>query len=343
MNHKIMLNSNLLRNDRWEWLPTKFGKPTEISNDLTNRLREVISPYVTRFYQNRVTRSLFTNSRKKQIAFIISQICLIFCIFILLVNIPPILQQISTAEDIFVLGTKIVGLVLYIVVLGFLFFMLIIMWHSIYTKYKEDHPNIEKYLLSYEDCEKLKNKFDIKIWIESDEEAKLSRLEELIDFDKSTLIICNSLRLGNSLAEKYQIPFLNAMTSREQLNLFSRVTENKVVIASKDVTLSVKDYQVIIDINDLLASRPQRTQRIIRLLALQENAIFHMIMTEIEYEQHKKTFYDIYAKGLKINFAVNPNLKHYQYYWIKLDSKSLNTQFPIKNEEKDNEQENTTS
>lgn len=330
MIHKIMLNSNLLRNDRWEWLPTKFGKPMEISNDLTNRLREVISPYVTRFHQNRVTRSLFTTSRKKQIAFIISQICLMICIFILLVNIPPILRQLHTAEDIFVLGTNIIGLVLYIVVLGFLFFMLIVMWHSIYKKYKEDHPNIEKYL-RFPDMDSLIEHHDqfapeVTIWVESYEDSILNKLGELIDLEKKTLILCDRLVLGRSIAKSYDIPFIsgNIKDINERLQI---INDNKVVIVSRIIEgISIKEFQVFIDVNSLFGSRQQEAQRIIRESYNQENREYHLLITVSEYEKYNSQIMSMIRFTQKILLKINPDIKHY-FFW-KIGEQ----------EEKDNEQ-----
>ncbi len=318
MNHKIMLNSNLLRNDRWEWLPTKFGKPMEISNDLTNRLREVISPYVTRFYQNRVTRSLFTNSRKKQIAFIISQICLMICIFILLVNIPPILGQLLTAEDIFVLGTKIISLVLYLVVLGFLFFLLIVIWHSIYKKYKEDHPNIEKYL-RFPDMDSLIEHHDqfapkVTIWVESNEGSILNKLGELIDLEKKTLILCDKLVLGRSIAKLFDIPFVsgNIKSIKERLQI---IQDNKVVIVNRIIDgISIKDFQVFIDVNSLLGSRQQEVQRIIRESYHPENREYHLLITDSEYNRRNKQITSMIRFNHKTLLNINPDIKHY-FFW----------------------------
>lgn len=173
----FMLNGNLLRNSRWEC--RQNTKQHEIGIDLKNRLREVISPSVKLFsYRNRVARSLFTTSKKKQIAFIISQICLLTCIFLLLVNLPPIVNEILTAEDILVLGTRIITLFVYIVVLGFLFFMLFSIWRSVILKYR-DRFDIQKYLRLKIDPRTGEATYDGKPLPLEREEAKKSKIEFL--------------------------------------------------------------------------------------------------------------------------------------------------------------------
>lgn len=133
----FMLNSNLLRTCRWEWTRTELSR--KLHQDRLRGLIAIDSLLLV------ITLSLSTiKPSKKQIAFIISQICLVICVYILITNIPPILLEIFNATDIFELGSGIVIFIVYSVVLGFLFLILILSWVSLYFNRKEREEEIQQ-------------------------------------------------------------------------------------------------------------------------------------------------------------------------------------------------------
>ena len=150
---------------------------------------------------------------------------------------------------------------------------------------------------------------EIKIWIEPDYEAKLIRLGELIDREKKTLIFCDSKKLGYSLAERFGIPFVSGdiKKSDERLQI---IKDNKVVIVSRvaDMGISVKDLEMIIEVDFLFGSRAQETQRVGRLFHSKEEGTYHALVTAVEYMKYKKRFLELYRQGLKITIEKSDEL-----------------------------------
>ena len=150
---------------------------------------------------------------------------------------------------------------------------------------------------------------EIKIWIESDQEAKMIRLGELLDFKKKTLIFCDNKKLGYALAERYNIPFVSGDVKKadERIQI---IRDNKVVVVSRvgDMGISIKDIEVIIEIDFLFGSRQQATQRVGRLFHSEEEGIYHVLMTALEYVKYKKRFLELYRHGLKVSIEKSSEL-----------------------------------
>lgn len=150
---------------------------------------------------------------------------------------------------------------------------------------------------------------EVKIWIESDLEAKMIRLGELIDFKKKTLIFCDNKKMGYEIAKRYDIPFVSGDVKKadERIQI---IRDNKVVIVSRvgDMGISIKDIEVIIEIDFLFGSRQQATQRVGRLFHSEEEGIYHVLMTALEYVKYKKRFLELYRHGLKIKIEKSSEL-----------------------------------
>lgn len=150
---------------------------------------------------------------------------------------------------------------------------------------------------------------EIKIWVEPDEEAKLIRLGELIDHTKKTLIFCDSKKLGYSLSERYGIPFVSGdiKDAKERLQI---IEDNNVVIVSRvaDMGISVKDLEMIIEVDFLFGSRQQEAQRVGRLFHSKEEGVYHALTTAYEYMKYRKRFLELYRQGLKVKIEKSSEL-----------------------------------
>lgn len=306
----FMLNGNLLRCCR-EWTRTEL----RLQQD---RLRSGISYLLSLL--SVITRSLSTiRSRHKQVAFVISQICLVICVFILIVNIPPILLEISNAEDIFDLSSMIITLIVYFALLGFLFVILIMAWYSVYQRYKQRIGYAGGWEIqsskmgftatpfrNYED-EDQRNAPEIKIWVEADRESMMNRLRELIqllkliDTEKTTLILCDSIKLGTSLDVSLGIPFVSgAIKSIEQRAEIIRNSKIVIITRAAFSGIMVTNLGAIIDIDFVFGSIREKLQNLGRLFSSRENCIYHILTNRDEYMNFQKRFKELYRQGIKV-------------------------------------------
>ena len=149
----------------------------------------------------------------------------------------------------------------------------------------------------------------IVIWIEPDETAKEERLNELLNPEKKTLVFCDRKKLGYELAERYAIPFVSGdiKSSDERLKI---IQESRWVIVSRvaDMGISIKDIQIIIEIDFLFGSRQQETQRVGRLFHSKEEGEYHALVTVLEYMKFKGRFLELYRQGLKIELKRSKEL-----------------------------------
>jgi hypothetical protein len=66
--------------------------------------------------------------------------------------------------------------------------------------------------------------------------------------------------------------------------------------------MDIKDVKNIIDLDFLGGSRRQQLQRVGRLMHSLENKIqYHLLVTPLEYTQHKKRLYGLYTHTFKVN------------------------------------------
>jgi len=148
----------------------------------------------------------------------------------------------------------------------------------------------------------------IHLWVERDQSAKLSRLDSLIDPSRRTIIFCDGIKLGNAVAKKYDIPFVSGKTRKSER--LDTIRNNKHVIVSRvgDLGISIKDIDVVIEIDYNAGSRQQETQRVGRTFHSEEEGTYHALLTASDYVAHRKRFTGIYAKRLKIIMHMSEDL-----------------------------------
>lgn len=146
------------------------------------------------------------------------------------------------------------------------------------------------------------------VWIDPDLESKFQRCDSLLKKDKKTIIFCDSIDLGNQLAKRYDIPFVSGETKADQRLEIIRESQWVVVSRIGDLGISIKDLQVIIEFDFLYGSRHQETQRVGRLFHSEEEGQYHALVTVHEYIKYRKRFFDIYGKGVSIEWHRNPEL-----------------------------------
>lgn len=128
---------------------------------------------------------------------------------------------------------------------------------------------------------------------------KMSLTWRLLDNTKKTFIFCDSLKLGQKVADKLNIPFVHGETE-ERLKVLK---DNKHVVCSRviDLGTSVKDLERIVEIDFLFGSRQQQLQRTGRLMHSKAKDQRHdIIFTADEYERYQKRLWALTEKGFTI-------------------------------------------
>lgn len=138
------------------------------------------------------------------------------------------------------------------------------------------------------------------VWIVKNFEAKVKRLESLLQIDMRTIIFSDSIETGKTLAARFKLNFVYGAT-KDNMNT---ITDNRTVIVSRvgDEGMSLPDIERVIEVSWLGGSRRQELQRTTRLLhssqaGEQEN---HVLMTIEEYLRDRKRLFSIMDKGFKI-------------------------------------------
>jgi DNA excision repair protein ERCC-3 len=137
------------------------------------------------------------------------------------------------------------------------------------------------------------------VWIVKNFEAKLRRLEALLQAEKRTIIFSDSLEVGKAIANRFKVPFVSGETK----NNMETIVSNRIVVVSRvgDEGMSLPDIEQFIEVSWLGGSRRQELQRTTRLLHShtdeQEN---HVLMTLEEYLRDRKRLFSIMDKGFKI-------------------------------------------
>lgn len=148
---------------------------------------------------------------------------------------------------------------------------------------------------------------EVNIHIVANEKEKISKTDELIDFNKKTLIFCDSIELGKTVANKYKISHIHGKVKKRLKTL----KEEQIVVVSRvgDYGISIPDLQHIIEIDFLFGSRKQQLQRTGRLFH-GKGERHDILFTATEFEKHKKRLFSLIEKGFKLNFAtVKKDLK----------------------------------
>jgi hypothetical protein len=137
------------------------------------------------------------------------------------------------------------------------------------------------------------------VWIVKNFDAKIKRLESLLETDRRTIIFSDSIQVGDTIKNKFKIPFVNGTTSDNM----ETISNNRTVVVSRvgDEGMSLPDIERVIEVSWLGGSRRQELQRTTRLLHSQtDEQENHILMTLEEYLRDRKRLFAIMDKGFKI-------------------------------------------
>jgi DNA excision repair protein ERCC-3 len=139
---------------------------------------------------------------------------------------------------------------------------------------------------------------DVRVYIVPDWRAKETKLRELLQIDKKTIIFCDTISLGERLSKIFEIPFVYGSTNKR----IEIIKEADVSIVSRvgDEGLSIPEIKRVIEIDFLYGSRRQEGQRLGRLFHGEEKGEHIILMTEKEFEDYNKRLYAITEKGFKM-------------------------------------------
>jgi superfamily II DNA or RNA helicase len=146
----------------------------------------------------------------------------------------------------------------------------------------------------------------IQVHVVSTERYKLSLIDDLLKRDLGkTLIFCDSLDLGESIAKKYGLEWIHGAT-RSRIDV---VKKNERVVISRvgDEGISIPELDTLIEVDFMGGSRMQALQRTGRLAHRELNpekepAVHHILMTEEELEKYGKRLLGYYDKGFKVDY-----------------------------------------
>lgn len=139
---------------------------------------------------------------------------------------------------------------------------------------------------------------DVILYILSDYKAKESKLAELLQQEKKTIVFCDKINLGKSLSKKFEIPFVYGQT-KDRLDIINK-SDMTIVSRVGDEGLSLPDIERVIEIDFLFGSRRQEGQRMGRLFHGEKKGEHIILMTEKEYEEYGKRLFAITERGFKI-------------------------------------------
>jgi len=145
---------------------------------------------------------------------------------------------------------------------------------------------------------------EVQVHVVRNLKDKLTLLDDMLKRDLGkTLIFCDSLDLGDSIARKYKLPWIHGATR----NRIDKLEKNERIVISRvgDEGISLPELDTIIEINFMGGSRAQALQRAGRLqhrsLKLEkEPAIHHILVTEEELEKFGKRIWAYFDKGYHV-------------------------------------------
>jgi len=146
----------------------------------------------------------------------------------------------------------------------------------------------------------------IQVHVVAKDKYKLALLDDLLKRDLGkTIIFCDSLDLGELIAEKHGYEWIHGATR----NRIDVIKKNQVVVVSRvgDEGISIPELDTIIEVDFMGGSRMQALQRVGRLSHRlvtpdKEPAVHHILMTEQELELYGKRLLAYYDKGFKIDY-----------------------------------------
>jgi len=155
--------------------------------------------------------------------------------------------------------------------------------------------------LSWDELLKLRvvRKPTFKLFILSDNRAKIRKLEELLRLPLKTIIFCDYISFGEKIARTFDIPFVYGAT-KDRLEII-RNSDVCVVSRVGDEGLSLPDIERVIEVAFLRGSRMQESQRFGRLMHSSKEEPEHIIlMTEDEFSRYQKRLHAITERGFHL-------------------------------------------
>jgi len=142
----------------------------------------------------------------------------------------------------------------------------------------------------------------VEVIIVPDLNEKFQVLDELLRQKRGkTVIFCDGIRLGKSIASKYEVPFVYGETRRR----IETIKASPLCVVSRvgDEGLDITDLKCIIEFDFLMGSRRQQAQRTGRLLHSRFKGEHYILMTDEEFAKYKKRLYSLYEKGFQIKIT----------------------------------------
>jgi len=143
----------------------------------------------------------------------------------------------------------------------------------------------------------------ITVQIVKDMRSKFDYVQDVINEKKKTLIFCDSLELGQTLAKRHNIPFVHGGTPGNERLQIIRSNEKVVISRVGDLGISVANLKRVVEFDFLFGSRAQEMQRLGRLFHSEFKGEHIVLMTTDEYVRHKKRLFGIYEKGFEIDIV----------------------------------------
>ena len=146
----------------------------------------------------------------------------------------------------------------------------------------------------------------IYVHIVKNDSAKIRKVHQLINTKLKTLVFCDRIDLGKSIARELNAPFVYGASE----NRLETIDNNMVTVVSRvaDLGISIKDLNRIIEVDFLFGSRQQELQRTGRLMHSLEKDVRHdIIMTEKEIQLYGKRLWALQEKGFHIKVQESNN------------------------------------
>jgi len=139
----------------------------------------------------------------------------------------------------------------------------------------------------------------ITVHIVNNSSDKLSKAKQLYHKSKRTMIYSFGLDIGQSIADKLELPFIHGETE----NRLEVMNQNHSFVASSVFTegISIHDLDHIIEIDFHYGSRREELQLTGRLMhSKQKNKRHDIIMTQHEFDSYKKRILVLEEKGFHV-------------------------------------------
>ncbi len=142
----------------------------------------------------------------------------------------------------------------------------------------------------------------VTVHIVKNKAEKFSKIRQLIDLDKKTLIFSDGIEFGKEIAAKFDVEHIYGQSKKR----LETLRKNQVAVVSRvmDYGVSVKDLEHIIEADFLFGSRKQQGQRTGRLFHSDTKKGQHdILMTSDEFDAYRKRLHFFVEKGFKVNIV----------------------------------------